>query len=117
MAKQIVDIGIQGNDGTGDSIRESFRKVNENFGELYAVFGVDGAINFTDLSDTPSTIGADQLIVTNNAGDAITARTIVGEGAISIDTSDESIITFTVDQTGLSGDTSPTLAYLSLIHI
>ena len=111
MAKQIVDIGIQGNDGTGDSIRESFRKVNENFGELYAVFGVDGTINFTDLSDTPSTIGADQLIVTNNAGDAITARTIVGEGAISIDTSDESIITFTVDQTGLSGDTSPTLAY------
>ena len=32
MAKQIIDIGVQGNDGTGDSIRESFRKVNENFG-------------------------------------------------------------------------------------
>ena len=28
MARQEVDIGIEGNDGTGDSIRESFRKVN-----------------------------------------------------------------------------------------
>ena len=46
MAKQEVDIGTEGNDGTGDSIRESFRKVNENFQELYAVFGVDGNLSF-----------------------------------------------------------------------
>ena len=55
MAKQNIDIGVEGNDGTGDSIRESFRKVNENFGELYAVFGIGGQISFTDLSDTPDT--------------------------------------------------------------
>ena len=55
MAKQNIDIGVEGNDGTGDSIRESFRKVNENFLELYAVFGIGGQISFTDLSDTPST--------------------------------------------------------------
>ena len=54
MAKQQVDIGIEGNDGTGDSIRESFKKVNENFQELYAVFGIGGQISFTDLSDTPN---------------------------------------------------------------
>ena len=54
MAKQEIDIGIEGNDGTGDSIRESFRKVNENFQELYAVFGIGGQISFTDLSDTPN---------------------------------------------------------------
>ena len=55
MARQDVDIGIEGNDGTGDSIRESFRKVNENFQELYAVFGIGGQISFTDLNDTPNT--------------------------------------------------------------
>ena len=55
MARQNVDIGIEGNDGTGDSIRESFRKVNENFQELYAVFGIGGQISFTDLNDTPDT--------------------------------------------------------------
>ena len=55
MAKQNIDIGVEGNDGTGDSIRESFRKVNENFLELYAVFGIGGQISFTDLQDTPNT--------------------------------------------------------------
>ena len=33
MTQQIIDIGIQGNDGTGDSIRTSFNKVNANFTE------------------------------------------------------------------------------------
>jgi chromosome segregation ATPase len=47
MAKQGIDIGIEGNDGTGDSIRESFRKVNENFQELYAVFGIGGQSSFS----------------------------------------------------------------------
>ncbi len=53
MAKQNINIGVEGNDGTGDSIRESFRKVNENFTELYAVFGIGGQISLTDLTDTP----------------------------------------------------------------
>ncbi len=35
MARKIVDIGVAGNDGTGDSIREAFRKTNDNFQELY----------------------------------------------------------------------------------
>ena len=45
MAKQSINIGVEGNDGTGDSIRESFRKANENFTELYAVFGQGGQIS------------------------------------------------------------------------
>jgi predicted YcjX-like family ATPase len=49
MSRQVIDIGIQGNDGTGDSIRESFRKVNENFTQLFAVFGQGDRIAFTDL--------------------------------------------------------------------
>ena len=50
MAKQIINVGIEGNDGTGDSIRDAFRKSNENFTELYAVFGQGGQISFTTLS-------------------------------------------------------------------
>ena len=42
MSKQIINIGIEGNDGTGDAIRDAFRKANENFTELYAVFGQGG---------------------------------------------------------------------------
>jgi len=110
MTKQIIDIGVQGNDGTGDSIRESFRKVNENFVELYAVFGVNGAINFTALGDTPRTYNANQVIISNNAGDKLTARTIVGNGAVTINTDDDTKLVFSVNQTGLSGDNAPALA-------
>ena len=110
MSKQIIDIGVQGNDGTGDSIRESFRKVNDNFNEIYAVFGIDGAINFTDLSDTPTTYDPNQIIMASVAGDKLTARTIIGEGAVTIRTDDDTKLVFTVDQTGLSGDETPALA-------
>ena len=56
MAKQDVNIGVAGNDGTGGSVRDSFRKVNENFTELYAIFGLGGNISYTTLNDTPDTL-------------------------------------------------------------
>ena len=68
MAKQDINIGVEGNDGTGDSIRESFKKVNENFTELYAVFGVGGQINFTTLSDTPDTLTSNTVPLVNSSG-------------------------------------------------
>lgn len=37
MAKQTIDIGSSPNDGTGDTIRQSFNKVNDNFTEVYPV--------------------------------------------------------------------------------
>ncbi len=111
MAKQLIDIGVQGNDGTGDSIRESFRKVNDNFSELYAVFGVEGAINFTNLSDAPATYGSNQVIMANLAGNKLTARTIEVEGALIMDDSDETKLKLSVGAQGLEDDTSPSLSY------
>ena len=63
MAKQFINIGIEGNDGTGDSIRDAFNKTNENFTELYAVFGQGGQIGFTSLSDTPDQLGSGKIPV------------------------------------------------------
>ena len=91
MSKQLIDIGIQGNDGTGDSIRESFRKVNENFNELYAIFGAGGTIGFTNLGDAPSSYAANQVIMANPAGSALTARTLTGDG-IAFDASDDTVL-------------------------
>ena len=76
MAKQDVNIGVEGNDGTGDSIRESFRKTNENFQELYAVFGQGGQISFTTLGDSPDTIQSGKIVTTNADGTAINYSTI-----------------------------------------
>ena len=109
MSKQIVDIGIQGNDGTGDSIRESFRKVNENFNELYAIFGVEGAIGFTSLADAPASYGADQLIMGSQSGDALVARSVRGENlTIGVDEGTGDLV-FTSAAADLSQDTKPTL--------
>ena len=71
MAKQEINIGVEGNDGTGDSIRESFKKTNENFTELYAVFGVGGQITFTTLSDTPDNLTPSTVPLVNTAGTQI----------------------------------------------
>lgn len=35
MAKQTINIGTVANDGTGDTVRDAFDKVNDNFTELY----------------------------------------------------------------------------------
>ena len=109
MSQLSIDIGIQGNDGTGDSIRESFRKVNTNFTELYAAFGAGGKIGFTNLADAPATYGNSQLIMSNTTGSALTARNLVGGAGIIIDTSNNAQVTLSTTASGLRNDASPTL--------
>jgi len=109
MAKQSIDIGVQGNDGTGDSIREAFRKVNDNFTDLYAVFGAGGQITSKQLDDFPSTYSNDQVFITNGTGDAVLAKRLTNGLGIDIDTSalDEIVISST--SSSLNTDTSPNL--------
>ena len=67
MARKIIDIGTVGNDGTGDSIRDSFNKVNDNFLELYSSLGLGDKLKFTGLSDVPSSyIGQEGAVLTVN---------------------------------------------------
>jgi hypothetical protein len=111
MSQQNIDIGIQGNDGTGDSIRESFRKVNNNFTELYAVFGAGGTIPFTRLADAPlGGYAANQVIMGNTTGSALSARTLVAGTGIIINKSTNSTLTISSSTTGVAGDTLPTLS-------
>jgi hypothetical protein len=101
MSKQIIDIGVQGNDGTGDSIRESFRKVNENFNEIYAVFGVEGTIAFTSLSDA-SSYEANQIIMASTVGDRLTARDLIAGTGVTIDKTNNDSVTINADISNIS---------------
>ena len=85
MAKQIINIGVEGNDGTGDSIREAFRKTNENFTEIYAVFGVGGQITFTALSDTPNDhVGNEgKILAANQTGTALQYLELASDSALN----------------------------------
>jgi hypothetical protein len=120
MAKQDIDIGIEGNDGTGDSIRESFRKVNENFSEVYAIFGLGGNIAFTSLNDTPETYLGNEGKVTlvKQDGTGIEFYELVSDAGTNDPLDPENTISFTVDgdklivksaNTKLSQDPSPTV--------
>ena len=109
MTQQLIDIGVQGNDGTGDSIRESFRKVNENFNEIYSVFGLGGTIRFTDLGDTPNSYTANQIIMGDTTGTTLTARDLIAGAGIAINKTSNTSVTITSTTTGLIGDSAPSL--------
>jgi hypothetical protein len=87
MTRKIIDIGQKGNDGTGDSLRESFRKINDNFTELYSAVGLGDALTFTGLIDTPNTyIGNDNAIVSvNTTGTQLAFKQLIGGSGVTFD--------------------------------
>jgi len=56
MAKQTVNIGTNQDDGTGDVLRDAFKKINENFDEIYTELG---GVTLSGFSYTGTTIGTD----------------------------------------------------------
>ena len=109
MARQDIYLGVEGNDGTGDSIREAFKKANENFTELYAVFGQGGTISFTALSDTPTGITPNGVLIGNDNGTELIQKTLTGGTGISIDNTSATNITITNTGANINADTSPIL--------
>lgn len=109
MARNIIDIGVQGNDGTGDSIRESFRKVNDNFTQLFAIFGDGDRIAFIDLDDTPDSYIPDQVLVVNADGDALVGKNLIGGDGILVDNTDPNQIRVVATGGKLSADDKPML--------
>lgn len=68
MAKQTINIGTAPNDGTGDTLRAGFIKVNSNFDELYSnvVFDTSLAANLA-LYQTLAGLAANVAPLTANA--------------------------------------------------
>ena len=128
MARQLIDIGIEGNDGTGDSVRESFRKTNENFREIYAVVGLGGQITFTSLGDTPDSyeeyVGNNQaayIPIVKQDGTGIEIRKIVSDASsadanqdtvdtVGIDVTEEGFIILRAQNVKVSQDQTPSLS-------
>ena len=93
MARKIIDIGVVGNDGTGDSIRDSFRKVNDNFRELYSSLGLGERLTFIALDDTPLTyVGQNDpvskntpILTVNNTESGVAFKRLVPGIGIDLD--------------------------------
>jgi hypothetical protein len=110
MTQNIINTGIQGNDGTGDSIRESFNKINQNFSELYAVFGLGGTLTLSILTDG-TTYNANQLIAGSLDGSKLSARTLTSTNSSIVISHTADSINLTTTAAKLVGDNSPTLNF------
>jgi len=63
MSQQIINIGTTPNDGTGDTLRESQRKANENFTELYAGGTGGGAVETVTGTYVNNTDPANPIVI------------------------------------------------------
>ena len=114
MARKEINIGIEGNDGTGDSIRDSFSKVNDNFGELYAVLGLGGALSFIGLDDVAQnsyrTEDNNKILTVDSNNEKIQFTKLDSNETIVIDQSTPGVIKFSSLASALINDPDPTLA-------
>jgi len=78
MSKQTIDIGTTPNDGTGDTLRASFDKCNDNFNELYTSLALDVV---RDFGADPTGV-ADAATAIQNAMDAADAASSAGQAIV-----------------------------------
>lgn len=112
MARKVIDTGIIGNDGTGDSIRDSFRKVNENFRELYGALGLGETLKFTSLDGGPGefTGKANAVVAVNPTASSTMFKQIVAGSGISVDfDSNSNEIQIINTRSSISADDAPAL--------
>lgn len=94
MANQIINNGTADNDGTGDTLRNAFGKVNDNFAELYT-----GQFSkaYADLTGKPTSITSfgivdgsnNQVLSTDGAGNFTFVN--AGSGVSAIELTDLSV--------------------------
>lgn len=99
MAKEIIFLGTSANDGTGDTLREMGRKVNDNFTELYNK--VDGYLEVVLVNTTYN-----GLPMINYTGAGINASIAATLGINSVNVSVGTVMGNPVPGTGyIAGET------------
>ena len=71
MAKQLINIGSSANDGTGDSLRSAFDKVNDNFNELYGAGAAGTNVDITGNSITTVNTNGNLTLAPNGTGKVV----------------------------------------------
>lgn len=82
MTRQILDIGSNANDGSGDTLRAAMQKVNENFAELYGV-SLDNSIEISGNNITATRSNDNINLVPAGTG-VVTMPNLTIDGNINI---------------------------------
>lgn len=115
MSRLPINIGTTGNDATGDSIREAFRKTNANFTELYTSLGLGDRQKFTNLDDVPNgpdayNDQAGRILAVNPAESGLGFLRVEGAGGINVSTtSTPGSMVITNTRSSIITDTTPQL--------
>jgi len=107
--QQLINIGSQPNDGTGDSIYTAFQKVNQNFTDVYNLLGFGASFSFLRLKEAPTSLTPNALLGVNQYGTKIQNVTLYASTGISLVTSATGIVIGN-SASSLRSDTAPTLA-------
>ena len=103
MARQILDIGSNANDGSGDTLRAAMQKVNENFAELYNV-SVDNAIEISGNNISTSRSNDNINVIPAGTG-VVTMNSLLVDNNISLT---DNVITTTQSNSDLQLSASGT---------
>ena len=87
MSQQLINIGTVANDGTGDAIRTSFTKVNQNFTELYGNVAV---ITANTVLTTQTIVIANVSLPSSNIGITLPNCATMANAFITVRTHDPS---------------------------
>ena len=68
MAQEVINIGSQADDGTGDTIRGAGIKINNNFTELYATSSASSQIHFIGNNISTTLSNSDIVLAGNGTG-------------------------------------------------
>lgn len=111
MAREIINIGTNANDGTGDDLRLAMQKVNANFQELYASNELEedtspklaGNLDVQNYTITTSTSNGDITLTPNGTGNVNLGAVIINGTTFSSDNSSKITLAENVDVTGNVG--------------
>ena len=71
MTQEVIDIGVNADDGTGDSLYEAGQKINNNFTDLFAKASVEADIKFFGNNITSRLSNADIFVHPSGTGNVL----------------------------------------------
>ena len=123
MAQEVINIGAQADDGTGDTIRGSGIKINENFTELYAMPFAQTSLGLVENEISTTQSNADLVLKPSGSGSILFPAISINDNNIEgTRTNDDLVLrangsgSLVVDGIGIAG-TSITALDSSFVNI
>lgn len=92
MARLIVNVGTNENDGTGDNLRNAMVKINQNFEEVYSLTAGETNIGFTPNAISATNINGNLTLSPNGTGTLIIASGAIINSDAQSDSSAQLIV-------------------------